>query len=126
MTNDKTIDLYIKDGARVDKDDPENCNINCKYFDGWYCALFEVELDGYDIWNCPDCKPARTPECIEAERIAREIQFMTTTEAIRRGNIERTEEAMEIIAYELNEAADDQQEFEDRMFRHACDEEHKP
>ena len=82
MSNDKPIPLYIKDGARVDKRDDRRCYIAdgdiCRF--ATFCHKKKYFLSNEIL--------ERTPECIEAERTARELVPITKEEieeALRRG-----------------------------------------
>lgn len=72
---DKPIDLLLIGGARVDKDDPTLCG-DCRIDSGTYygknalaaCKIFVKILE-----KTPDGKCKRTPECLQAEKDAREL-----------------------------------------------------
>ena len=77
---DKPIRLYIKDGARVDGEFCGYCIISGKWSD--VCEVFGKQLE-YD--NGAD-KYRRCPECLEAERIAKELNAIDMLHNIRAGN----------------------------------------
>ena len=81
---DEPIDLYLPGGARVDADDPSLCGDCMASANFGYCLL-----PGYQCDRTRDrakSKWKRTPACLEAERMAREMkETIETYRQVARG-----------------------------------------